>query len=146
MTLPQVHPGPSWIYIWWSACGLATFHQEPMFTFVAAQNHLTGLQVDTEKKWEKIRHSWSVFLPIWVNFHELFAFNWNVLNFRSFCLASQLQNHQPTFAILEVLLLHQFLLLLIRSVTMYILFLPSWFNEFLPRPVSCPLHLRVIFH
>lgn len=53
-----------------------------------------------------------VFLPISMNFNELFAFNWNVVNFRSFFVAAQLRNHQPTVAILEVLLLHRSLLLL----------------------------------
>lgn len=122
MTLRQVDAH----HIWWSASGLATFHQEPMFTFVAAQNHLNRSgQVcrSLQKRW-KNQHP-GVLLPISMNFQELFAFNGNVLNFRSFCAAAQLRNHQPTVAILEVLLLHNFLLFLARSVTHYILWLPS---------------------
>ena len=59
MTLRQVH------HIWWSASRLATFHQEPMFTFVAAQNHLTGRVRSAglcRKKWKDMKSSasWSV--------------------------------------------------------------------------------------
>jgi len=100
MTLRQVDAH----HIWWSASGLATFHQEPMFTFVAAQNHLNrsgqvcrSLQKNILKCWCQSEWIFRSYLPStemsWISDHFVWLpnskrINQQLLSLRSFCCTS----------------------------------------------------------